>query len=110
MNSNLRRWTALVVVCLGQLMVMVDSTIVNVALPYIQRDLGFSQAGLTWVVNAYLIAYGSFLLVAGRVGDPLGPPQGFLAGGVPVPPACAGAPGAPGRGQPHLPPPPPQRG
>ena len=80
MNSNLRRWTALVVVCLGQLMVMVDSTIVNVALPYIQRDLDFSQAGLTWVVNAYVIAYASFLLVAGRLGDLIGRRKVFLAG------------------------------
>src|SRR5256714_11758596 len=80
MNSNLRRWAALVVVCFGQLMVMVDSTIVNVALPYIQRDLGFSQAGLTWVVNAYVIAYASFLLVAGRLGDLIGRRKVFLAG------------------------------
>src|SRR2546423_11765132 len=80
MNSNLRRWTALVVVCLGQLMVMVDSTIVNVALPYIQRDLSFTQAGLTWVVNAYVIAYASFLLVAGRLGDLIGRRKVFLAG------------------------------
>src|SRR2546430_17345715 len=83
MNSNLRRWAALVVVCFGQLMIMLDGTIVNVALPYIQRDLGFSQAGLTWVVNAYLIAYGSFLLVAGRNGELLRTPNGVLAGGVP---------------------------
>jgi EmrB/QacA subfamily drug resistance transporter len=80
MNSNLRRWAALVVVCFGQLMIMVDSTIVNVALPNIQRDLGFSQADLTWVVNAYLIAYGSFLLVAGRLGDLIGRRKVFLAG------------------------------
>ena len=80
MNSNLRRWIALVVVCLGQLMIMVDTTIVNVALPYIQRDLNFNQAGLTWVVNAYVIAYGSFLLVAGRVGDLIGRRKVFLAG------------------------------
>src|SRR2546423_9189928 len=80
MNSNLRRWAALVVVCFGQLMIMLDSTIVNVALPYIQRDLGFSQAGLTWVVNGYLIAYGSFLLLAGRVGDLIGRRKVFLAG------------------------------
>jgi EmrB/QacA subfamily drug resistance transporter len=80
MSSNLRRWAALVVVCFGQLMIMVDSTIVNVALPYIQRDLGFSQTGLTWVVNAYLIAYGSFLLVAGRLGDLIGRRKVFLAG------------------------------
>jgi len=80
MSTNFRRWAALVVVCLGQLMVMVDGTIVNVALPYIQRDLGFSQANLTWVVNAYLIAYGSFLLVAGRLGDLIGRRKVFLAG------------------------------
>src|SRR2546425_10174727 len=80
MNPNLRRWMALVVVCFGQLMIMLDTTIVNVALPYIQRDLGFSQAGLTWVVNAYLIAYGSFLLVAGRMGDLIGRRKVFLAG------------------------------
>ncbi len=80
MNSNLRRWMALVVVCFGQLMIMLDSTIVNVALPYIQRDLGFSQANLTWVVNAYLIGYGGFLLVAGRVGDLIGRRKVFLAG------------------------------
>ena len=80
MNSNLRRWVALVVVCLGQLMVMVDTTIVNVALPYIQRDLNFTPAGLTWVVNAYVIAYASFLLVAGRLGDLIGRRKVFLAG------------------------------
>src|SRR5438309_9681633 len=80
MDSSLRRWAALVVVCFGQLMIMLDGTIVNVALPYIQRDLGFSQAGLTWVVNAYLIAYGSFLLVAGRMGDLIGRRKVFLAG------------------------------
>jgi EmrB/QacA subfamily drug resistance transporter len=80
MNSNLRRWVALVVVCLGQLMVMLDTTIVNVALPYIQRDLGFSQANLTWVVNAYVIAYASFLLLAGRLGDLIGRRKVFLAG------------------------------
>ncbi|HKW06454.1 MAG TPA: MFS transporter [Candidatus Dormibacteraeota bacterium] len=80
MNSNLKRWAALIVVCFGQLMIMVDTTIVNVALPNIQRDLGFSQADLTWVVNAYLIAYGSFLLVAGRLGDLIGRRKVFLAG------------------------------
>jgi EmrB/QacA subfamily drug resistance transporter len=80
MSSNLRRWIALVVVCLGQLMIMVDATIVNVALPYIQRDLRFSQADLTWVVNAYLIGFGSFLLLAGRVGDLIGRRKVFLAG------------------------------
>ena len=71
---------ALVVVCLGQLMMVVDMTIVNVALPVIQRDLRFSQADLTWVVGAYLISYGSFLLMAGRLGDLLGRKRVFLAG------------------------------
>ena len=80
MSSNFRRWLALVVVCCGQLMIMLDTTIVNVALPYIQRDLHFSQADLTWVVNAYLIAYGSFLLLAGRLGDIFGRRIVFLAG------------------------------
>ncbi|MBE2319940.1 MFS transporter [Solirubrobacter sp. CPCC 204708] len=71
---------ALVVVCLAQLMMVVDMTIVNVALPVIQRDLQFSQADLTWVVGAYLISYGSFLLLAGRLGDLLGRKTVFLAG------------------------------
>jgi EmrB/QacA subfamily drug resistance transporter len=80
MNLNIRRWVALVVVCMGQLMVMLDSTIVNVALPVIQRDLAITPANLTWVVNSYLIAYGSFLLVAGRAGDLIGRRKIFLAG------------------------------
>ncbi|MGB2712315.1 MAG: MFS transporter, partial [Conexibacter sp.] len=75
-----RRWIALVVVCLGQLMVVLDATIVNVALPSIQRDLQFTQANLTWVLNAYLIAFGSFLLMAGRLGDLLGRKRIFVAG------------------------------
>ena len=75
-----RRWAALVVVCLAQLMNALDVTIVNVALPAIQRDLRFSQADLTWVVNAYLIAFGSFLLMAGRLGDLVGRKRVFLAG------------------------------
>src|SRR5947199_9032541 len=79
-SDSRRRWAALVIVCFGQLMIMLDSTIVNVALPYMQRDLGFSQSNLTWVVNAYLVAYGSFLLVAGRLGDLIGRRKVFLAG------------------------------
>ena len=75
-----RRWIALAVVCLGQLMIVLDATIVNVALPAIQRDLDFSQANLTWVVNAYLITFGSFLLLAGRLGDLVGRKRVFLAG------------------------------
>jgi EmrB/QacA subfamily drug resistance transporter len=75
-----RRWIALVVVCLGQLMMVLDVTIVNVALPSIQHDLRFTQASLTWVVNAYLITFGSFLLLAGRLGDLLGRKKVFLGG------------------------------
>jgi EmrB/QacA subfamily drug resistance transporter len=75
-----RRWIALGVVCLGQLMMVLDATIVNVALPPIQRDLHFTQAGLTWVIDAYMIAFGSFLLLAGRVGDLIGRKRVFLAG------------------------------
>src|SRR3979490_608525 len=78
--SDRRRWLTLVVVCFGQLMIMVDATIVNVALPAIQRDLHFSPATLTWVVNAYLITYGSLLLLAGRAGDLIGRKRVFLAG------------------------------
>jgi EmrB/QacA subfamily drug resistance transporter len=88
MNSNTstarfgdrQRWLALVVICFGQLMIVLDSTIVNVALPAIQRDLHFTQANLTWVVNGYLIAYGSLLLLAGRAGDLIGRKRVFLAG------------------------------
>src|ERR1700737_4582834 len=75
-----RRWLALVVICFGQLMIVLDSTIVNVALPSIQRDLRFTPAELTWVVNAYLITYGSLLLLAGRAGDLIGRKKVFLAG------------------------------
>src|ERR1044071_6682864 len=79
-TNDRRRWIGLVVVCLGQLMVVLDTTIVNVALPSLQRDLHFTQANLTWVINAYLIAYGSFLLLAGRLGDLVGRRRVFLAG------------------------------
>src|SRR2546430_9149603 len=80
MSLDLRRWAALVIVCFGQLMIVLDSTIVNVALPSMQRDLHLDQAALTWVVNSYLIAFGSFLLVAGRAGDLIGRRKVFLAG------------------------------
>ncbi len=80
LRPDRRRWLALIVVCFGQLMIVLDSTIVNVALPSIQRDLHFSQADLTWVVNAYLITYGSLLLLAGRAGDLIGRKRVFLAG------------------------------
>src|SRR4051795_4844511 len=74
------RWAALVVVCFAQLMIVLDVTIVNVALPSIQHDLHFSQASLTWVVNAFLVTFGSLLLLAGRLGDLIGRRRVFLAG------------------------------
>jgi EmrB/QacA subfamily drug resistance transporter len=79
-NGERRRWVALAVVCMGQLMMVLDATIVNVALPSMQRDLGFSQANLAWVIDAYMIAFGSFLLLAGRLGDLLGRKRMFLTG------------------------------
>ena len=66
------RWLALVVLCLGDLMIVLDSTIVNVALPSIRTDLGFSETALVWVVNAYLLTFGGFLLLGGRLGDLFG--------------------------------------
>jgi EmrB/QacA subfamily drug resistance transporter len=78
--SDRNRWIALVVLCTGMLMIVLDMTIVNVALPSIQADLGFSQAGLAWVVNAYLIAFAGLLLLAGRLGDLAGRRNVFLAG------------------------------
>jgi EmrB/QacA subfamily drug resistance transporter len=74
------RWPALLVLCTGMLMIVLDVTIVNVALPSIQDDLGFSGAGLAWVVNAYLIAFGGLLLLAGRLGDLVSRRGVFLAG------------------------------
>ncbi|HEY0277844.1 MAG TPA: MFS transporter [Solirubrobacterales bacterium] len=79
-SSDRSRWIALVVLCVGMLMIVLDSTIVNVALPKIQTDLGFSQSSLAWVVNAYLITFGGLLLFAGRLGDLLGRRDVFLAG------------------------------
>jgi len=74
------RWIALLVLCVGMLMIVLDATVVNVALPAIQSDLGFSQSSLAWVVNAYLIAFGGLLLLAGRLGDLIGRRTIFLAG------------------------------
>jgi len=79
-RSERRRWIALAVLCLGQLMMVLDATIVNVALPSIQRDLHFSQSNLTWVINGYLITFGGLLLLAGRMGDLVGRKRVFLAG------------------------------
>src|SRR5437867_270736 len=74
------RWLALVVLCAGMLMIVLDATIVNVALPSIRSDLGFTQSSLAWVVNAYLIAFGGVMLLAGRLGDLVGRRRVFLAG------------------------------
>ena len=79
-SPDSRRWTALMVVCLAQLMIVLDVTIVNVALPSIQHDLNFSQSNLTWVVNAFLVTFGSLLLLAGRIGDLAGRKRVFLGG------------------------------
>jgi EmrB/QacA subfamily drug resistance transporter len=79
-DTDRSRWIALVVLCIGMLMIVLDATIVNVALPSIQDDLGFSQSSLAWVVNAYLIAFGGLLLLAGRLGDLLSRRDVFLVG------------------------------
>jgi EmrB/QacA subfamily drug resistance transporter len=80
MGMKKSRWLALIVLCTGFLLIVVAMTIVNVALPSIQRDLGFTQSGLAWVVNAYLIAFGGLLLLAGRLGDLAGRRRIFLIG------------------------------
>src|SRR5919204_874008 len=80
MTMNKARWLSLLVLCSGFLLIVVDATIVNVALPSIQRDLGFSQPALAWVVNAYLISYAGVLLLAGRLGDLIGRKRVFMAG------------------------------
>jgi EmrB/QacA subfamily drug resistance transporter len=74
------RWLALYVLCLGDLMIVLDATIVNVALPTIREDLGFSETSLAWVVNSYLLTFGGFLLLGGRLGDLYGHRRLFLAG------------------------------
>src|SRR4051812_32998222 len=74
------RWIALIILCVGDLMIVVDTTVVNVALPSIRSDLGFSQESLAWVVNAYLLTFGGFLLLAGRLGDLYGHRRLFLIG------------------------------
>ena len=79
-GTDRRRWMSLVVVCLAQLMIVLDTTIVNVALPSIQHDLHFTQGNLTWVINAFLVTFGSFLLLAGRLGDLVGRKRVFMLG------------------------------
>ena len=80
MNETRARWLALWVLCLGDLMIVLDTNIVNVALPSIQSDLGFSQTALAWVVNAYMLTFGGFLLLSGRLGDLYGNRRVFLGG------------------------------
>jgi MFS family permease len=80
MNDDKARWVALYVLCTGMLMIVLDVTVVNVALPAIQDDLGFTNAGLAWVVNAYLIAFAGLLLLSGRLGDLLGRRRVLLIG------------------------------
>jgi MFS family permease len=75
-----KRWSALILLCLGELMIVLDTTIVNVALPSIQADLQFSETALVWVVNAYMLTYGGCLLLGGRLGDLYGHRRLFLAG------------------------------
>ena len=75
-----KRWLALLILCLGDLMIVLDTTIVNVALPSIRADLGFSQTSLVWVVNAYMLTFGGFLLLGGRLGDLFGHRRLFLLG------------------------------
>ncbi|MBV8997650.1 MAG: DHA2 family efflux MFS transporter permease subunit [Solirubrobacterales bacterium] len=74
------RWLALVILCVGDLMIVVDTTVVNVALPSIRASLGFSQTSLAWVLNAYMLTFGGFLLLAGRLGDLFGQKRLFLIG------------------------------
>jgi len=80
MTEGRQRWLALIVLCLGDLMIVLDVTIVNVALPSIRADLGFTEASLAWVVNAYLLTFGGFLLLGGRAGDLFGGRRVFLVG------------------------------
>ena len=93
-----RRWLALYLVCAAQLMIVLDGTIVNVALPAIRGSLGFSETGLSWVVNAYLLTFGGFLLLGGRAGDLFGRRRGFASGSRSLrsPRSCAGSQGARG--------------
>src|SRR5690349_10632875 len=79
-RSSRNPWLVLVIICLAQFMVVLDATIVNVALPSIQNDLGLSEANLQWIINAYTLVFGGFLLLGGRAGDLLGRKRLFLIG------------------------------
>src|SRR5258706_16382741 len=98
-ESSRKRWLALIVLCLGDLMIVVDMTIVNVALPSIREDLAFTETSLVWVVNAYMLTYGGFLLLGGRLRDLYGQRRLFLLGTppFPLPPLACGLAGAPAR-------------
>ena len=80
LDPKRRRWLALGVLCLGVLMIVLDTTIVNVALPSIRADLGFTETSLVWVVNAYMLTFGGFMLLGGRLGDLYGHRRWFLGG------------------------------
>jgi MFS family permease len=75
-----RRWIALIALCLGVVMIVLDGTVVTVALPLIRADLGFSQAALAWMINAYILTFGGCLLLGGRLGDVYGARRVFLIG------------------------------
>ncbi|WP_020166699.1 MULTISPECIES: MFS transporter [Methylotenera] len=79
-NEHNKQWITLIVLCLGELMIVLDTTIVNVALPSIRTDLGFNETSLVWVVNAYMLTFGGFLLLGGRLGDFYGHRKAFLVG------------------------------
>jgi len=79
-ESNKKRWLALCLLCLGDLMIVLDTTIVNVALPSIKADLGFSESSLVWIVNAYMLTFGGFLLLGGRLADLFGQRRLFMTG------------------------------
>src|SRR3989442_3610397 len=98
-DSNRKRWLALIVLCLGDLMIVLDTTIANVALPSIREDLAFTETSLVWVVNAYMLTYGGFLLLGGGLGGPFRQSPLFLLRPPPLPPAApaCGRAGPPGR-------------
>ena len=82
------RWIALAVLCLGDLMIVLDTTIVNVGLPTIRDDLAFTETSLAWVVNAYLLTFGGFLLLGGRLGGPVRAPPALPERDRPAPRCC----------------------
>src|SRR6187399_3541320 len=79
-KAETNRWLVLIIVCLAQFMVVLDATVVNIALPSIQKGLSFSDADLQWVINAYTLVFGGFLLLGGRAADLLGRKRLFVAG------------------------------